>query len=154
MDYCSIIWGQGRRFNAERVTKLQKRAARLILKADFNTPSRVMFNTLNWMSFRDRVEYHTCVTVYKALNNQTPVYITDLLSKVSNNHTQQLRSQSQNLLHIPRSRSALYDNSFSICGPIAWNKLPNDIKSSNSLNSFKNSLTKHILTRAYSANNN
>ena len=33
--------------NLDRISKLQKRAARIILHADFNTPSAEMFNELS-----------------------------------------------------------------------------------------------------------
>ena len=147
MDYCCIIWGRSRNHNVEQVAKLQKRAARLILRADITTSSKDMFKSLKWMSFRDRIEYHTCVMVYKTLNNLTPEYITDLLSNVSNSHSQQLRSETRNMLRIPRSHTASFDNSFSVTGPSAWNKLPIDVKSSPSLAAFKDSLTRHIFSQ-------
>ena len=39
LDYGSIIWGSTTGAHIERLLKLQKRAARIILKADVNTPS-------------------------------------------------------------------------------------------------------------------
>ena len=35
--------------NLERMSKLQKRAARIILLVDFNTPSAEMFKELSWL---------------------------------------------------------------------------------------------------------
>ena len=39
LDYGSITWGSTSTANIERLSKLQKRAAWIILKADFDTPS-------------------------------------------------------------------------------------------------------------------
>ena len=39
IDYGSVVWGTTSSSNIERISKLQKRAARIILHADFNTPS-------------------------------------------------------------------------------------------------------------------
>ena len=44
IDYGSNTWGSTSKLNIERLSKLQKRAARIILKADFDTPSSEMFN--------------------------------------------------------------------------------------------------------------
>ena len=43
--------------NLERHLKLQKRAARIILKADFRTPSVDMFRDLGWHSIEGRVYF-------------------------------------------------------------------------------------------------
>ena len=47
IDYGSIIWGSTSNANVERLTKLQKRAARIILKADIIICSH-MFRELKW----------------------------------------------------------------------------------------------------------
>ena len=58
-DYGCMIWGQCSTYNINRLLKLQKRAARIILRADFMTPSKEMFQELGWLTFTNRVEYHT-----------------------------------------------------------------------------------------------
>ena len=50
-----------------RVTKLQKQAARLILDADLSIPSSDLFKKLKWLPFPKYVEYEQTVTVYKSL---------------------------------------------------------------------------------------
>ena len=54
-DYGCMIWGQCSAFNINRLSKLQKRAARIILKADFMTPSKEMLQELGWLTFTRRV---------------------------------------------------------------------------------------------------
>ena len=46
IDYGSNTWGATSKNNIERISKLQKRAARIILHADYNTPSSEMFKEL------------------------------------------------------------------------------------------------------------
>ena len=50
IDYGSVVWGL-----LAHQTKLQKRAARIILHADFNTPSAEMFKDLNWLPIVKRL---------------------------------------------------------------------------------------------------
>ena len=95
--------------NIERLSKLQKRAARIILRADFMTPSTIMFDRLEWLSVPKRLMYNKAVLTYKALNNLAPAYISGLLKPVSETHTRSLRSSENGLLSVPRSRTALYD---------------------------------------------
>ena len=75
IDYGSVTWGSTSCTNLERLAKLQKRAARIILKADFDTPSSLMFRDLNWLSVEKRVKYNKAVLTYRALNNMAPEYI-------------------------------------------------------------------------------
>ena len=69
-DYGCMIWGQCSAYNINRLLKLQKRAARIILQADFMPPSKEMFQELGWLTFTQRVQYHICVMVFKSLNSQ------------------------------------------------------------------------------------
>ena len=54
LDYGSNTWGTTYKVNIDRLNKLQKRAARIILKADYTKPSTVMFKELDWMSVSSR----------------------------------------------------------------------------------------------------
>ena len=58
IDYGSNTWGSTSKLNIERLSKLQKRAARIILKADFDTPSSEMFNELGWPAIANRHNYY------------------------------------------------------------------------------------------------
>ena len=144
LDYGSNTWGTTSCANIERLSKLQKRAARIILKADFFTPSKLMFETLGWLSVPKRLLYNKAILTYKALNNMTPAYITNLLTPISKTHSLSLRSSENGALCIPRSRSALYDRSFSHSASKLWNSLPQNIRIINSFRSFKTDLRNYI----------
>jgi hypothetical protein len=50
-DYCSNVWGNLNEEGIQRITKLQKRATRIILDAPFLTPTRELFENLSLLSF-------------------------------------------------------------------------------------------------------
>ena len=130
--------------NIERLSKLQKRAARIILQAEFRTPSATMFQELGWLTIPKRLIYNKAILTYKALNNMTPIYITKLLKPMSIAHERSLRSSSNGLLSVPRSRTALYDRSFSHSASRLWNSMPTSLRTTNSLNEFKTSLKQYL----------
>ena len=66
---CSLC-GNTTNTNLTRLAKLQKRAARMSLKADFMTPPEQLLKELNWLPFLKRVQYHTCLEVYKNITGQ------------------------------------------------------------------------------------
>ena len=144
IDYGSSTWGTTSKTNIERISKLQKRAARIILNAPFDTASAEMFNTLGWQTVTQRHNYNKAVLVYKALNDLTPSYISDLLTPVSQLHHRTLRSMTNGSLAVPRSKKAIYDGSFSSSAPRLWNDLPETVKKSSSLKDFKRSVKEHI----------
>ncbi|MCG8113294.1 MAG: reverse transcriptase family protein, partial [Candidatus Thiodiazotropha taylori] len=140
IDYGSITWGSTCGTNVERLLKLQKRAARIILNAGFDTPSVSMFKELGWLSVGGRLKYNKAVLTYKALNDLAPDYIASLLKPMSQAHSLNLRSTENGSLHVPRSRTKLYNGSFSCSAPRLWNSLPHETRNSKSLYSFKKSL--------------
>ena len=91
-DYGCVVWGNTTHAYVTRLVKLQKRAARIILKADFLTPSEQLFKKLNWLTFPKRVQYHTCFMVYKGINGSAPEYISSMLTYVSEKHERHTRS--------------------------------------------------------------
>ena len=51
-DYGCVVWSHCSANNLDRLLKFQKRAARIILQAEFNTPSNQMFNFLIGYPFK------------------------------------------------------------------------------------------------------
>ena len=140
IDYGSVTWGATSNGNIERLSKLQKRAARIILHADFTTPSALMFKELGWLSVTDRLKHNKATLIYKALTNKAPNYIANLLKPMSEVHTLNLRSTENGTLYVPRSRTSLYDGSFSCSALRLWNSLPKTVRNAGSLPTFKQSL--------------
>lgn len=102
IDYGSVVWGSASMSNVERLYNLQKRAARIILKAEFQLASADMFNELRWQSVPSRLKYNKAVLTYKAINYMTPEYLSNLLKPVSQTYYLNLRSSENGILHVPR----------------------------------------------------
>ena len=137
LDYGCLIWGRCSKSNILRLVKLQKRAARIILKADIYTPSQLLFKELSWLTFPKRVQYHTCNMVYKALNGLAPEYISEIFVKIYDTHNRILRSVDNELLRIPGSRTKIYENSFTISAAKLWNEIPLYIRNIKDLETFE-----------------
>ena len=141
-----VTWGSAAATYIERLSKLQKRAARIILHAEFNAPSEHMFKELCWLSVPDRLRYNKAVLTYRAVNNLTPEYLSSLLKPVSQVHNFNLRSSENGFLFVPKTRTALCDGIFSCSAPRLWNALPRSTREANSLNAFKNNLKSYLRT--------
>jgi hypothetical protein len=104
------VWGNLNDEGIQRITKLQKRATRNILDAPFLTPTRELFENLNWLSFCDRISYNKLVLVYKILHDKTPNYLKKLCIPSREVHTRNLRSVSSNNLAVIRPNTNIVYN--------------------------------------------
>ena len=67
-DYCITIWGNCSRQNIHRMTKLQKKTARIILNKSSDTPSKTLFEELKWLDFEKKdhlSKMHSNVQLFK-----------------------------------------------------------------------------------------
>ena len=79
LDYCICIWGGATKIHLEKLHKIQKRVARIILNVDFNEmTSKDMFYNLKWMSIYDRIYFKRCICMYKIANDLFPQYICNI----------------------------------------------------------------------------
>ena len=92
IEYCSLVWGSAPDYRLNKILKLQKRAARIILDADYTTPSATLFDTFEWMPIQDRIRFHKATMIYKSLNNLTPSYLNESLIPCSAVHNRSLRA--------------------------------------------------------------
>ena len=147
IDYGSLTGGGGSAAGThiERLSKLQKRVACIILHAEFNTPSDTMFRELCWFTVPNRINFNKAVFTYRELNDLTPEYISTLPKPVSQVHTLHLRSTDNGSLYVLKSSTAIYDGSFSCTAPWLWNTLPQTVKNAGPLNNFKKNIKAHLL---------
>ena len=127
---------------------VQNAAARLLTgtkKYDHVTP---ILASLHWLPIHFRIQFKILLFVFKALNDQAPSYISDLLTPLA--YTRSLRSSDQALLSIPRSRlKSKGDRAFAVAAPRLWNKLPLDIRLAPTISIFKSKLKTYLYSLAF-----
>ena len=69
------MWGNCLTNQQNRITKLEKRAARIILDANLSIPSFDLFKELKCLLFPKYVEYQLAATVYKSLSELNSHYM-------------------------------------------------------------------------------
>ena len=84
---------------------------------------------------------------WKALNNESPTYMHDLLTLSASNLN--LRSNHQMLLKIPRSHTKYGERAFSSMAPALWNSLPYQLSSAKNNEMFRNKLKTHLFHNSY-----
>ena len=122
---------------------MQKRIARIILDKPYDSPSEPLFKELKWLKFEYRVNYQKSVLMYKCINGISPSYLQDLFYPASSDFYQ-LRSETQTLLKVPKPNKEIFKKSLQYSGSNLWNTIPQMVRSSNSLNSFKSNCFSYL----------
>jgi len=146
IDYCNSLLHGIPETSLQRLQNIQNTAARIISKTrkyDHITP---VLKSLHWLPVHLRVIFKILLLTYRIHHGLAPAYLSDLLKAY--NPTRSLRSSSQTLLVIPKSRLKTYgDRSFAVAAPKLWNELPKGIRCSDSLSIFLNRLKTHLFVQ-------
>jgi len=144
-DYANIVWSSCGEKNLKRLQVLQNKAMRTILGAHYLTHSKDLLNELNFMSIRDRIIYLNGCMVYKALNDQTPEYLSSKFIPIHSKHTYRTRSSSQGNLQTKRFKTNYGKATFHYQGSLTWNVICPQVRKNPSLNAFKKHLKSELM---------
>ena len=145
LNYCLTIWGNAPGAGIDRVFKLQKRAARIILDVAYDAPSLPLFEKLGWLTIYELIDFHKYILLYKTLHGMAPTYLRDSFEFISSS-SYALRSETNYDLHLPKYRTNQFKNSFHYSGVHLWNKLPLHIRFSPTVQTFRKNVEKFIIT--------
>ena len=134
MDFACAVWGRCPNVcNIDRICKLQKRAARVILRCAIqDMDSKTLFSTLKWMPFHDRVSYRRCLLMYKIIHGIAPSYL-QTFKPVTVVHTYNTRSASKGNLYHEKACLKYKTRSFKFEASNLWNSLHLDIRNTRTL---------------------
>ena len=87
MMYASTVWTSCNKEVLERVLRMQKRAARIILESQCTSRTATLFNNLSWILFYNEAYIKRCELAFKRINgSQLPDYLSASLRKNSDVH--------------------------------------------------------------------
>ena len=141
LEFCAPVWNPHQRGQEEALEQVQRRAARWICARwdpvanswSKSYPEALM--ELEWHSLKQRRYFSSCCQVFKIINNLDCISFCTYF-----NFARTItRSHSLSLL-CKRSRVNSFRYSFFINASFLWNKLPFDVASASSYNSFKRKL--------------
>ena len=148
LDYCnSLLYGLSGKLLG-RLQKVQNCAARLVAlsrRRDHITP---ILKQLHWLPVNSRIKFKILLLTYKALHDQAPSYLTQLLHPYQPSRS--LRSSHMDLLVVPESHYKCYGaRSFACVAPVLWNDLPPSIRKAPSVTVFKRMLKTHLFLQCF-----
>ncbi len=142
INYGLKIWGTANKTNIKKIQKLQNFAAKVALGGGARRdPASPFIRELGWLKVHQKYKHDIALTVFNILRKPTLEHLFHMpfVSDVRTVNTRQ-----SNQLHVPRSNTCTGARSLLVEGPMLWNSLPSEIKSSQSSMSFKNQLYKFL----------
>ena len=145
LDYCNSLFRGLSALDLRKLQCVQNSLARIVAnttKYSHITPVR---KALHWLPIKYRSIFNTAMLVYKFLHSGNPKYFEPFLiprHSAYNTH----RSQSDGIfLEVPHFGSIFksrkhFGLSFAYDAPMIWNDLPDEVRSANSLASFRSKL--------------
>ena len=147
IDYCNSLLVNLPACSLEKLQRVLNTAARIVSlrpKSDHITPVLI---SLHWLPVKQRINYKVILYVFRCLHDLAPSYLMDLLQLYTPNRD--LRSADKGLLDYSAPATNYGERSFSVAGSILWNRLPEDLRLLESLNSFKAKLKTFLFNEAY-----
>ena len=110
------------------------------------------FEKINWLPVNDRFKQVISSMSFKFCNNTSPPYMNDVFKPAGQPNTTTRASLLK--LNQPLRRTNHGQNNISYIAPIIWNNLPNSLKTTDNLNTYKHRVKEHFFHRIRNEANN
>ena len=135
------VWGGTPLTDIRKLQRLVNKTARYVLNKGRRWKTNDLMSELNWMRVDEMVIYHSMITLWKILKNQTP---RQLAQKFRVDENWKLGTT------IPRLKTT--SRAFRWRSVISWNRLPLEIRQIVLISKFKTTLKSWILERRIEGN--
>ena len=149
LEYADITWDNCTQYQKDELDKIQHEAMRIVTGTTKLASIRDLYNETKWQTLESRRQKHKLIMFFKMFNHLSPTYLSSLVpALVSDISGYRLRNA--NNLTIPPYRTKLYAESFLPSVLHQWNSLPQSIRDSDSVSSFKEALNKQDALKPHS----
>ena len=142
--YVIQLWGGCNQSLISCLQVIQNKAARSVTKLGLRTPVKTLLEQCGWMSVRQLVVYHCCLSIFKIRYFGKPIYFYRMLCQTSSLEDEPIsnrtRLHSTGGVRLENVKSCLYKQSFYYNSLKNWNSLPQNVRQSGSLAEFKKNL--------------
>ena len=149
LDYCNSLLVGTSNSVIQPMQKVQNAAAHFILRAPRHQHCTPLLQQLHWLPISERIKYKTACMCYNSITGSAPSYLSELLQLYSPSRSPRSSSDARILKLRLFNRKTRGFRSFSYFGPHIWNNLPQHVRHSNSLPSFKNKLETFLFSEHF-----
>ena len=154
LDYCNSLFRSLSKFNLHRLQSIQNSAARIVTNSSKYTRITPVLRKLHWLPVQFRSEFKLATLVYKFIHTGFPKYFAPYLSMYHNTYNTRLSQSVANFLNVPKFQPKIHKStkqfgfSFTFDASTVWNSLPEDIRASPTIASFRTKLKTYLYAKA------
>lgn len=141
LDYSDVVWDNCNALLAAEMEKLHLDAIRTIIGAVRGTSHQKLYVESGFITLQERRRRHKLILYCKLVNGMVPAYLLGylppLISAVNPYHRRKPFDR-----QISRCRTELYKHSCFPSSSVLWNELPDSVKQTSSVGSFKRFLSR------------
>ena len=132
-NYCPLVWHFCGNASIHKMEKIQERALRFVFN-DYRSEYNELLETNGESTLYLKRVQKMAQEVYKAINNQSPKYVKELLSERNSRYSNRRPLD----LYIPRVNQQKFGyRSYKFEAPSLWNTLPLEIRKAENFHEFK-----------------
>ena len=145
-NYCNLVWGTADDANLLPLIRMQKKCIRIVNRAGYLDHTDPLFKSSKLLNL-EQIHFISCAKfIYNCYKtNSCPNFSSRL---ILNSDVHDYNTQISSNLRTPFERLDSGKKSFLVKGIKIWNKLPDYIKSANSIIYFKSKLKKWVFENA------
>ena len=143
LEYSNVVWDNCTQYESNDLEKIQNEAARIVTGATKLISLQSLYIETGWESLASKRQKSKLVLFYKMQNEMTPEYLSSLAPQAVDSTTRYRLRNESDLQTIP-AKSQQYYHSFLPSATRAWNRLPEETKTSPCITAFKHKLNKDI----------
>ena len=143
LDYCnSLLYGVSKS-NIAKLQRVQNALCRIIFRLDKMSHVTPFLKKLHWFPIQHRILFKYNLLIFKAINLSQPPYLSALIRSSSLTRGNRLSVSST------RPKKHIGRRGFAVAAPAEWNKLPETVRSEQTIYCFRSQLKTHLFRLAY-----
>ena len=137
LSYITEVYGSCSEYLLDALQVQQNKAAKIITKLPFRTPTQTFLLQCDWLSVRQLVKYCSLTLLHKIMIEKKPQYIFDRLVPRSMMGMRETRRTDHLCLQMKNYKTVTASRTFIPRSVALWNSLPSRLREITDIKSFK-----------------